>query len=128
MTERELTDYIRVNYPRENENCEWKEFKNLKNDFNGHEKNDAISYISALSNMEGGDLVIGVKDKSLEIVGIDTCNYDKDKARLRLNEFCANLPTRRVDSGRICDKRHRKNRVDYPCPKTHEAQACICPQ
>lgn len=71
MTERELTDYIRVNYPRENENCEWKEFKNLKNDFNGHEKNDVISYVSALSNMEGGDLVIGVKDKSLEIVGID---------------------------------------------------------
>lgn len=93
MTERELTDYIRVNYPRENENCEWKEFKNLKNDFNGHEKNDVISYVSALSNMEGGDLVIGVKDKSLEIVGIDTYNYDRDKARLRLNEFCTNLPT-----------------------------------
>lgn len=43
--------------------------------------------------MEGGDLVIGVKDKSLEIVGIDTYNYDRDKARLRLNEFCTNLPT-----------------------------------
>ena len=40
----------------------------MKNDFNGKEKDDVISYVSALSNMEGGHLVIGVVDKTLEIV------------------------------------------------------------
>ena len=44
MTENELREYIRMNYPKENEANEWKEFKNLKNDFNGKEKND-ITYI-----------------------------------------------------------------------------------
>jgi hypothetical protein len=40
MTENQLREYIRMNYPKENEANEWKEFKNLKNDFNGKEKND----------------------------------------------------------------------------------------
>ena len=30
-----------------------------------------ISYVSAIANMEGGHLLIGVKDKTLEIVGTD---------------------------------------------------------
>ena len=72
---------------------EWKEFKNLKNDFNGHEKDDVISYVSALANMEGGHLVVGVVDKTLEIVGTDTYNYDVQKARLRLISQCTNLPS-----------------------------------
>lgn len=40
MTELKLQQYIRSNYPKENEECEWKEFKNLKNEFCGKEKND----------------------------------------------------------------------------------------
>ena len=52
-----------------------------------------ISYVSALSNMEGGHLVIGVVDKTLEIVGTDTYNFDVQKAKLRLTEQCANLPS-----------------------------------
>ena len=63
------------NTPKEDESCEWKEFKNLKNDFSGHEKDDVISYVSALANMEGGHLVVGVEDKTLKIVGTDTYNY-----------------------------------------------------
>lgn len=93
MTELKLQQYIRSNYPKENEKCEWKEFKNLKNEFCGKEKNDIISYVSALSNMEGGHLVIGVVDKTLEIVGTDTYNFDVQKAKLRLTEQCANLPS-----------------------------------
>lgn len=54
MTEQELQQYMLSKYPKENEECEWKEFKNMKNDFNGKEKDDVISYVSALSNMEGG--------------------------------------------------------------------------
>ena len=93
MTEYELKRYLKLHYPKENEGCEWKEFKNLKNDFNGKEKGDVISYVSALANMEGGHLVIGVVDKTLEIVGTDTYNYDIEKARLRLVSQCANLPS-----------------------------------
>ena len=43
--------------------------------------------------MEGGHLVIGVVDKTLEIVGTDTYNFDVQKAKLRLTEQCANLPS-----------------------------------
>lgn len=93
MTELELQQYLLREYPQENARCEWKEFKNLKNSFCGDEKNDVISYVSAIANMEGGDLVIGVHDKTLEIVGTDTYNYDKQKAILRLTERCVNLST-----------------------------------
>lgn len=93
MTELELQQYLLREYPQENTRCEWKEFKNLKNSFCGEEKNDVISYVSAIANMEGGDLVIGVHNKTLEIVGTDTYNYDKQKAILRLAERCVNLST-----------------------------------
>lgn len=93
MTELELQQYLLREYPQENTRCEWKEFKNLKNSFCGDEKNDVISYVSAIANMEGGDLVIGVHDKTLEIVGTDTYNYDKQKAILRLAERCVNIST-----------------------------------
>ena len=93
MTEQELQQYLLSKYPKENEECEWKEFKNMKNDFNGKEKDDVISYVSALSNMEGGFLVIGVVDQTLDIVGTNTYNYDVQKARLRMIDQCANLPS-----------------------------------
>lgn len=93
MTELELQQYLLREYPQENARCEWKEFKNLKNSFCGDEKNDVISYVSAIANMDGGDLVIGVHDKTLEIVGTDTYNYDKQKAILCLTERCVNLST-----------------------------------
>ncbi len=93
MKEKELQQYLLTRYPKEDENCEWKEFKSLKHEFKGHEGEDVISYVSALANMEGGHLVIGVVDKTLDIVGTDTYNYDVKKARLRLKDNCANLPT-----------------------------------
>lgn len=66
MLEFELQQYLQREYPQENARCEWKEFKNLKNSFCGNEKDDVISYVSAIANMEGGYLVIGVKDKLSE--------------------------------------------------------------
>ena len=60
----ELQQYLLREYPQENARCEWKEFKNLKNSFCGDEKKDVISYVSAIANMEGGHLVIGVKDNT----------------------------------------------------------------
>ena len=74
MTEPALQQYLIKQHPKEDEGCEWKEFKNLKNDFSGHEKDDVISYVSALANMEGGHLIVGVEDKTLKIVGTDTYN------------------------------------------------------
>ena len=72
MQEHELQQYLLREYPQENARCEWKEFKNLKNSFCGDEKNDVISYVSAIANMVGGHLVvIGVNGKTLEIVGTD---------------------------------------------------------
>lgn len=92
MTEQELQTYIRDSYPRENESCEWKEFKYLKNYFNGHEGDDIVSYAAALSSMNGGELVIGVEDHTLNIIGIDAYNYDAQSATLRLIRECPNLP------------------------------------
>ena len=86
-----------MQYPKDAEGCEWKEFKNLKNDFSGHEKDDIISYVSALANMEGGHLVVGVEDKTLRIVGTDTYNYTTQQATLRLTNLCANLSSERLD-------------------------------
>lgn len=93
MTEKEFQKYILNHFPQENESCEWKEFKNLKNMFANSPKDDVVSYVSAIANMEGGSLVVGVKDKSLEIVGIDLSNYGVDaaSAKLRLLEKCVNL-------------------------------------
>lgn len=71
MTEQELQQYLLQEYPVENTRCEWKEMKNLKHSFAGDESGDVISYVSAIANMEGGVLVIGAKDKTLEIVGTD---------------------------------------------------------
>lgn len=97
MNQLELQQFLQREYPQENARYEWKEFKNLKNSFCGDEKDDVISYVSAIANMEGGHLVLGVHDKTLEIVGTDTYNYDRQKAILRLTERCVNLSTEGLD-------------------------------
>ena len=93
MTSKELQQYLLREFPQENACCEWKEMKNLKNSFAGDEKNDVISYVSAIANMEGGHLVIGVQDKTLEIVGTDLTkfNLNAQSAVWKLIEHCTNL-------------------------------------
>lgn len=108
MTEQELQQYLMKHYPKEDEACDWKEFKSLKNDFNGHEKDDVISYVSAIANMEGGHLVVGVEDKTLKIVGTDTYNYDRQKATLRLTERCTNLSSEGLDIDEFITEDTRK--------------------
>ncbi len=108
MIELELQQCLIREYPQENARCEWKEFKNLKNSFCGDEKDDVISYVSAIANMEGGFLVVGVHDKTLEIVGTDTYNYDRQKAILRMTERCANLSSEGLDIDEyITDDTHK---------------------
>ena len=93
MTEIELQDYLKNKYPKEDIDCEWKEMTNLKNSFNGHPGEDVMSYVSGIANMEGGHLVIGVKDKSLEIVGTDLSHFsdNNDSAVFRIKESCTNV-------------------------------------
>lgn len=93
MTSQELQQYLLREFPQENARCEWKEMKNLKNLFAGDEKNDVISYVATIANMEGGHLVIGVQDKTLEIVGTDLSkfNLNAQSAVWKLLEHCTNL-------------------------------------
>ena len=93
MTRQDISEYIRIQYPSENEGCEWKEYKNLQNSLCGHEGDDVVSYVSAISNMNGGTIVIGVKDKTLEIIGIQNFgNYSIESAKAKIAEKCRNLP------------------------------------
>ena len=92
MTEQELQDYLRANYPQENEKCEWKEFKFLKHQASGREGDDIISYVSAIANMKGGNLVIGVEDTTLNILGIqDFHHYNTINIKLKILQDCPNL-------------------------------------
>lgn len=95
MTEKELHEYLIAEYPQENISCEWKEMKNLKNSFANDEHKDVISYVSGISNMEGGVLVIGVVDGSLDIVGTDLSKFSHShiSAVPKLVELCPNLPS-----------------------------------
>ena len=99
MTSKELQQYLLREFPQENASCEWKEMKNLKNSFAGDEKNDVVSYVSAIANMEGGHLVIGVQDQTLEIVGTDLTkfNLNAQSAVWKLVEHCTNLSSEGLD-------------------------------
>lgn len=47
-----------------------------QNSFAGDEKDDVISSVSAIANMESGHLVIGVQDTTLKIVGTDLSKFN----------------------------------------------------
>ena len=92
MTEKELKQYLQMHYPKETTSCEWKGFKNLKHFVKGHEGEDIISYVSAIANMEGGHLVTGVEDNTLNITGIeDFYNYTPENIVLKILEQTPNL-------------------------------------
>lgn len=92
MTEFELRNHIINNYPQENERCEWKEFKSLKHSVAGRKGEDIVTYISAIANMNGGHLIIGVQDKTLNIIGIQDFNeYSIENIKFRVIGNCTNL-------------------------------------
>jgi len=92
MDEKELQLYLQRLYPIENEGCEWKEFKKLRHAVSGNKGADIISYLSAIANMDGGHLVIGVKDNSLKIIGIqDFHDYTTENIQQRILGKCTNL-------------------------------------
>ena len=92
MTELELKYFLREHFPKENEKCEWKEFKSLKSSISARQGEDLISYISSISNMDGGNIIIGIEDKTLNIVGIqDFSDYTKENIKIRILGNCTNL-------------------------------------
>jgi ATP-dependent DNA helicase RecG len=92
MTEKELQVYLKSNYPLENEKCEWKEFKSLKSAVLGRSGDDVICYVSAIANMQGGNLVIGIQDQTHIIVGIEEfADYSIDNIKYRIRGNCPNL-------------------------------------
>lgn len=98
MTEQEIREYIGVRFPEENESCEWKEYKNLQNSLCGHEADDVVSYVSAIANMNGGSLIIGVEDRTFQVIGIQNLgSYNVESAKARIAEKCRNLPLEDFD-------------------------------
>ena len=94
MTEKELQKYIQEHFPKENESCEWKAFSNLTHDVSGSKGDDVISCVSAIANMRGGHLIIGVEDKTLNLTGIQNFhNYTPENLPARLAGNCSNLVT-----------------------------------
>ncbi len=109
MTEIELHNYLKENFPIENEKCEWKEFKSLKNSIAGNSGDDVISYISAIANMQGGTLIIGIQDKTLNIQGIqDFAGYTIENIRFRINGNCTNLDVENFSVDEYCTSDTKK--------------------
>lgn len=118
MTEQELKKYLQSQFPQENEACEWKEFKSLKHSFSGTSGNDIISYVSALANMEGGHLIIGIEDNTLEIVGIqDFNNHTSQNIRLRIITKCPNLDSEHFSVEEIVTDDSKKTVWIFHIPK-----------
>ena len=93
MTSDELRAWLRDHFLKENERHEWKEWSTLKGRITGHE-GDLASYVSALSNMDGGCVVIGARDGTLEPTGIrEFATYTPEKLPRLLLENCVNLPS-----------------------------------
>lgn len=97
MDEKALKEHLKALYPKEDEGCDWKEFKNLKNAMSSKKGEDVESYVSAISNMSGGHLVIGVRDRTMDIVGIqDFGDYTVDNIRPRLAGRCSHLNSEKL--------------------------------
>jgi ATP-dependent DNA helicase RecG len=92
MTEIELQQYILDKYPKENTSVEWKAYSNLKNVVSGHEGDDIISYLSAIANMNGGVLIIGIEDSTAKILGINNFHdHTTENLPFRVVGNCTNL-------------------------------------
>jgi ATP-dependent DNA helicase RecG len=103
MTSSELQAWLREHFPKENERHEWKEWSSLKSSVSGRKGEDLVSYVSALANMNGGCVVIGAKDGTLEPTGIrDFADYTAENLPHRLLGRCVNLPS----LGLTVDARH----------------------
>lgn len=94
MTAKELQAWLKNRFPKEDEHHEWKEWRSLKSNVSGRKGEDLVSYVSALSNMEGGCIVIGVQDKTLAVTGIqDFADYTPENIVNRILGKTPGLPS-----------------------------------
>ena len=94
MTAKELQAWLKTRFPKEDERCEWKEWRSLKSNVAGRSGEDLVSYVSAIANMEGGCLVIGVQDKTLAVTGIsDFAGYTLEDIVHRILGRTPGLPS-----------------------------------
>ena len=94
MTAPELQAWLRSQFPKEDERNEWKGWRSLKHHVSGQQGDDVISYGAAISNMEGGALVLGVEDKTLKVTGIaDVHTYTPESLKFQLTQLCSDLPS-----------------------------------
>jgi ATP-dependent DNA helicase RecG len=94
MTATELQAFLKTRFPKENERCEWKEWRSLKSNISGRKGEDLVSYVSALANMDGGCIVIGAQDKTLAVTGIqDFADYTVEDIVHRILGKTPGLPS-----------------------------------
>lgn len=94
MTAKELQAWLKARFPKEDERHEWKEWRSLKSNVSGRKGEDLVSYVSALSNMDGGCIVIGVQDKTLAVTGIqDFADYTPENIVHRILGKTPGLPS-----------------------------------
>jgi ATP-dependent DNA helicase RecG len=94
MTSVEIQAWLKANFPKENERHEWKEWRSLKSNISGRKGEDLVSYVSAIANMDGGCIVIGVQDKTLTATGIhDFADYTSENVVHRILGKTPGLPS-----------------------------------
>ena len=94
ITAKELQTWLRSQFPVENTCHEWKEWRSLKQNISGRKGEDLVSYVSALANMDGGCVVIGAQDKTLEVTGIqDFADYTAENVVHRILGKTPGLPS-----------------------------------
>ncbi|MBK9440481.1 MAG: putative DNA binding domain-containing protein [Comamonadaceae bacterium] len=94
MTAKELQAFLKERFPKEDERVEWKEWASLKSNISGRKGEDLVSYVSALANMEGGCIVIGVQDRTLAVTGIaDFADYTPENVIHRILGKTPGLPS-----------------------------------
>jgi ATP-dependent DNA helicase RecG len=94
MTAKELQAWLKTHFPKEDARHEWKEWRSLKSNISGRKGEDLVSYVCALSNMEGGCIVIGVQDKTLAVTGItDFADYTPENVVHRILGKTPGLPS-----------------------------------
>ncbi|CAN5246026.1 ATP-binding protein [soil metagenome] len=94
MTAKEMQAWLRSQFPVENTCHEWKEWRSLKQNIAGRDGKDLVSYVSALANMDGGCVVIGAQDRTLEVTGIqDFGDYTAENVVHRILGKTPGLPS-----------------------------------
>ena len=94
MNAKELQAWLKDKFPKENSRHEWKEWASLKSNISGRKGEDLVSYVSALANMDGGCVVIGVQDKTLAVTGIqDFWDYTPENIVHRILGKTPGLPS-----------------------------------